>query len=117
MLNGELASMEFNAGLSGDQVLGKLLPAPIARDYYLRRMNTAAAEEGAVKEGGPDNVAQEEGTAAAAAAQQDPSISTSKQKQVVFKRHETVLDHAGQTLEIVPKVSLLKKFYFCSIKS
>lgn len=69
MLNGELHKLEFNATLSADQVLSKLLPSPIARDYYLRRI-------------------------------EDPSV--------IFKRHETILNHANETLEIVPKVSATK---------
>lgn len=65
LLNGDLNRFEFNAILSADQVLSKLLPSAIARDYYLRRLD-------------------------------DPKI--------VFKRHETILNHSNITLEIVPKV-------------
>ena len=65
MLNGELNKFEFNAALSADQVLSKLLPSSIARDYYLRH-------------------------------EDDPNI--------IFKRHETILNHSTITLEIVPKV-------------
>ena len=65
MVNGQLHKFDFNATLSADQVLSKLLPAPIARDYYLRRVD-------------------------------DPTV--------VFKRHETILNHASTPLEVVPKV-------------
>ncbi|KAH9414817.1 T-lymphoma invasion and metastasis-inducing protein 1 [Dermatophagoides pteronyssinus] len=65
MLNGELNKFEFNAALSADQVLSKLLPSSIARDYYLRHAD-------------------------------DPNI--------IFKRHETILNHSTITLEIVPKI-------------
>ncbi|KPM03258.1 still life, isoform SIF type 1-like protein [Sarcoptes scabiei] len=65
LLNGDLNRFEFNAILSADQVLSKLLPSAIARDYYLRRLD-------------------------------DPKI--------VFKRHETILNHSNITLEIVPKI-------------
>lgn len=68
MLNGELNKFEFNGALSADQVLTKLLPLSIARDYYLRRHN-------------------------------EPNI--------IFKRHETILNHSNITLEIVPKVLIL----------
>ena len=67
LLNGDHHKFDFNATLSADQVLGKLLHTPIARDYYLRRTD-------------------------------DPSV--------VFKRHETVLDHTNETMEVVPKVIL-----------
>ncbi|KAH7645407.1 hypothetical protein HUG17_0945 [Dermatophagoides farinae] len=65
MLNGELNKLEFNAALSADQVLGKLLPSSIARDYYLRHMDDSS---------------------------------------IIFKRHETILNHSNITLEIVPKI-------------
>lgn len=68
MLNNELNKFEFNATLSADQVLGKLIPAPVNREYYLRHLDDM---------------------------------------NVVFKRHETVLDHGNATLEIVPKVGCL----------
>lgn len=77
MLNGEHHKFEFNATLSADQVLIKLLPAPIARDYYLRRTD-------------------------------DPNV--------IFKRHETILNHANETLEIVPKVCLVGSAqYICIV--
>lgn len=72
MLNGELNKLEFNAALSADQVLGKLLPSSIARDYYLRHMDDSS---------------------------------------IIFKRHETILNHSNITLEIVPKVCQNLIFY------
>lgn len=71
MLNGEEHVLDFVSPLSADQVLARLLPAPIARDYYLRRVD-------------------------------DPNV--------VFKRHETVLDYDGATLEM-----LLKTMFTCEM--